>query len=38
MNTSTLESKYRERFDRVLTPLAARLQDHLRDVVRLAAH
>lgn len=38
MNTSTLESKYRERFDRVLTPLAARLQDHLRDLVKDLPH
>lgn len=38
MNTNTLESTYRERFDRVLTPLASRLQEHLRELVKDLAH
>jgi GTP pyrophosphokinase len=35
---STLESAYRERFGRTLTPLAARLQDHLRELVKDLPH
>lgn len=38
MNTQSLESTYRERFDRILTPLAVRLQDHLRDLVKDLPH
>ena len=38
MSMSTPESMYRERFDRVLTPLAARLQEHLRELVKDLPH
>ena len=38
MNTGTVESIYRERFNRFLTPLAARVQDYLRDLVKDLPH
>lgn len=35
---SNLELAYRERFDSILAPLAARLENHLRDVVKGLPH
>lgn len=38
MNMSSLESQYRSRFERILTPLASKLQDHLRELVKDLPH
>lgn len=38
MSKKILESTYRERFERVLTPLAARLQSYLRNLVKGLPH
>lgn len=38
MNTNSLESTYSERFNRILTPLALRLQNYLREMVKDLPH